>query len=197
MNEIMSLLVSAFLAVTIENTIFARALGTSTMVIAAKTKTQFWGFAISILMISTFSGMLTYVADTKLLSHDRDYLYMPIIYVMIVGLVYIFLLLILWKFAPNFFLQIKKFIHLSAFNCAVLGGLMLCSHNVSTFWGYVGFSIGTAGGFMFAAYMLSVVYDKLYSEKVPDSFRGYPAILIYVGILAMAFFGFSGYQISI
>ena len=41
-------------------------------------------------------------------------------------------------------------------------------------------------GFVVAAVFLAMAYKKLNSEKVPASFRGFPAMLIYLGIISMA-----------
>ena len=47
-----------------------------------------------------------------------------------------------------------------------------------------GFEAGI--GFILAAVILTAAYRKLNSAKVPSSFRGFPAMLIYLGIISMA-----------
>lgn len=197
MDTIAQVITVSFMAMFVENTIFARALGTSTMLIAAKNKNQFFGFGISITYITCITSAISYFADKIFLKSDSSYMYMPIVYVVIVGLVYILTLLVLWKFANKIFLSMKKFVHISSFNCAVLGALFLNSKNSDSFLGYVGFGLGTGIGFMIATYLLSVAYDKLYADDVPDSFRGYPLIMVYIGILSMAFYGLVGHQLSL
>jgi electron transport complex protein RnfA len=78
-----------------------------------------------------------------------------------------------------------------------LGALFLNSRHSDTLFGYIGFGLGTGVGFIIASYFLSIVYDRLFSEDVPESFRGYPLILIYIGILSMAFYGFLGHQLAL
>ena len=59
---------------------------------------------------------------------------------------------------------------------------------------YSGFSMSGAGifglksglGFFLTALMLSAVRERLYDEEVPETFRGFPAIMIYTGLLSMA-----------
>lgn len=181
-----------FIAVLSENIIFSHALGTSTMLIAAKNKNQFWGFGISITYITTLASILSYFADRLLLKSELSYMYMPIIYVAVVGIIYTVTLLILWRFFRKLFISAKKFIHISSFNCAVLGALFLNAQKGYSLLEYVGFGLGTGIGFMFATYLLSIAYDKLFSNDAPESFRGIPLTLVYIGILSMAFYGFSG-----
>ena len=197
MNTIAKIIMVSFVAMFIENTIFARALGTSTMLIAAKNKKQLVGFGLSITYITSVASAISYFADKLFLANESSYLFMPMIYVVIVGLVYILTLLILWKFVYRVFISMKKYVHISSFNCAVLGALFLNSKSSDTFLGYIGFGLGTGIGFMIATYFLSIAYEKLYSEDVPDSFRGYPLILVYIGILSMAFYGLIGHQLML
>ncbi|MEG0615200.1 MAG: Rnf-Nqr domain containing protein [Oscillospiraceae bacterium] len=197
METFMKIISIAFIAIFIENTIFARALGTSTMIIAAKNKKQLIGFGICITYISCTASILTYFADKYLLDYELSYLYMPILYVVIIGVIYIVTLLILWKFAYKIFISMKKFVHISAFNCAVLGALLINSKVSHTLLEYIGFGLGTGIGFMIATYFLSTVYTKLYSDDVPESFRGFPLVMVYIGILSMAFYGLVGHQLAL
>lgn len=186
----------AFVAIFAENIVFSRGLGTSTMLLAAKNNRQFLGLGLCITYICTASSMLSYIADKLFLNSETSYLYMPIIYIIIIGGIYILTLLIMWKWAYVIFVRMKKFVHFSVFNCAVLGALLLNAKNNSTFWEYAGFGLCTGIGFMIATYLLSIVYERLNSESIPDSFRGYPIVLVYIGIISMAFFGLVGHQLT-
>ena len=55
------------------------------------------------------------------------------------------------------------------------------------------FGLCSGAGFAAAAYMLSGVYGQLYSKDVPSVFRGYPAVMIFTGIIAMALYGILGH----
>ncbi len=197
METITKIIMASFAAIFIENTIFAKALGTSTLLLAAKNKVQFLGFGLSITYITSLSSVISFFADKMFLENESSYLFMPIIYVVIVGFVYILTLIILWKFAYRIFISVKRFVHISSFNCAVLGALFYNSRTSDTLLEYIGYGLGTGIGFMIPTYLLSVAYEKLYSNDVPESFRGYPLILIYIGILSMAFYGLIGHQLKL
>lgn len=53
----------------------------------------------------------------------------------------------------------------------------------------MGFKLGI--GFLVASYVLKIANVKLDSEEVPKSFRGYPILMIYIGIISMALYGVS------
>jgi electron transport complex protein RnfA len=101
--------------------------------------------------------------------------------------------MVVWRYFHKLFKQIKKFVHLTVFNCAVLGALFLNSQAGGGILSYIGYGLGTALGFSFAGYLLYIAYDRLNSELVPAAFRGMPIMIIYVGILSMALHAFAGY----
>ena len=191
METLMNMIIIALTAIIFENTIFTRAIGTSTIIIGAKNKKEIVPFGLSITYICTASSTLSFFADKFLLNKDSSVLIMPFVYVLIIGFVYITSLLIMWKWAYELFLKVKKFVHFSAFNCAVLGTLFLNRMESDTFLGYIIFGFCTGIGFFLASYLVAVSYEKLYSKAVPQAFRGFPATMIYIGILSMVFFAIS------
>lgn len=201
MSGITQFFLAALAAAFFENIIFTKALGASTMLAVARNRGQLLSFSLCITMMSVICCSLSFLADKFLLQNPNSYLYLPVIYVMMIALVYVLALLVLWKTSKPMFSKYKKIIHASAFNCAILGGLFLAAHRdwgaSASFVSYLGFGFGTGVGFSFASYLLSVVYDKLYSENIPEAFRGYPAMLVYIGILAMAFYGLAGYRLGV
>lgn len=190
------ILAIAFTAVFAENTIFYRALGTSTLTIVSRSRKNLLGFGLGVTYITAVMSLLTFFLNKALQLDENSYIYAPMVYIIILGTVYIITLLCLWRFAPRAFGKMKKYIHISAFNCAVLGALMLASERCESALEYFVYGFGTGLGFMLAVYLTSIVYERLYSEKTPYSFRGYPLLLIYIGILSMSFWGLSGYTLN-
>ncbi len=188
-------MMTAFVAVFVENTIFSRALGTSTLVVVARSRKNLFGFGLSVTYITALISVMTYFAD-KLLGGVNSYVYTPLVYILILGVVYILTLLCLWKFLPKLFYRMRKYIHISAFNCAVLGSMFLISKYCETLTDYFVHGLGIGLGFVAAVYLTAIVYDRIYSEKAPYAFRGYPLMLIYLGILGMAFWGLSGHTLN-
>lgn len=187
----------ALLAVFAENIVMTRALGTSTMLVASKNKSQLFGFGACITFMTTAASFIAYFADTLLGNSAYSYIYMPLLYVMIIGIIYIVTLLFLWKFAQKLFLSVKKYVHISSFNCAVLGAMFLSGKAGSGMIEYLGFGFGSGIGFVLATYLVAVGYQRLNSEEVPEAFRGYPVLLVYIGILSLAFYAVLGHGLTL
>lgn len=196
MEFIRNIILTAFAAIIVENTIFCRAMGTSTLIIVAKKRKNLLGFGISVTYMTALISVLTYFADKIFGVSGISYIYIPLVYTVILGIVYITTLLCMWRFAPRMFSRMRKYIHVSAFNCAVLGSMFLISKYCETLGDYFLHGVGIGLGFVLAVYITSAVYDRLYSEKAPYAFRGYPLLMIYIGILSMAFWGLSGHSLN-
>ena len=176
-----------------QNAIFTRALGTSTMMQISRNRKNLSGFFLCVVYITLVTGFICYFIDKLWSGSELAFIYTPLIYIVILGLIYIITLLCLWRLMYRVFGKMRKYVHISAFNGAVLGALFLNSKTCVTLPEYVAHSVGTGIGFVAAVYMASIVYDKLHSEDAPYLFRGYPLMLIYMGILGMAFFGLTKY----
>lgn len=197
MAIVSQIIAAAMVAIFVENIIFTRGLGMSSMLFASKNRSELFGFGVIITFITTVSGLLTYFPSRAMKNDAVSYIYMPLIFVLIISVVYIITLLFLWKFMHRVFQAVRKYVHVSAFNCAVLGALFLNFYSRASIWSFAGYGLGTGIGFLLATYLVGIGYKKLHSDKIPEAFRGYPAMLIYVGILSMAFYGIAGYNINI
>lgn len=186
------LFIIALNAIFLENMALTRGIGTSTMMVVSKNKKDLILFGLSITYICTTASVISFIIDLFKPSYEESIMYMPFIYVLAVAFVYIFTLLFLWKFLYRLFVRVKKFIHLSAFNSAVLSALFINNLRNDTLFEYIVFGLSTGIGFFIACYFLSVSYPKLSSPKVPAAFRGVPATMIYIGIVSMAFFVLTG-----
>ena len=121
---------------------------------------------------------------------------MPLLYVLTIAVIYIVTLVLIWRFLPQLFRSLKKYVHLSVFNCSVIGALFLCSQQGNDIFAYIGYGFGTGIGFLVAAYLLYAANARLNSSLVPAAFRGYPIMIVYVGILSLALYAFTGYSTS-
>ncbi len=184
-------IINDIIALLAANLILTQALGTSTMFIAASGRKNLVRTACVITLFTTVASAFTYFVDVYMPDSVRVYATL-ICYTLIIGVLYALFLTVLYLFGREKFEAYKKYIHISAFNCAVMGTLFTISgraaadpslRNTVTYF-LNGLEAGV--GFIIASLFLAAAFRKLNSEKVPASFRGYPAMLIYLGIISMA-----------
>ena len=183
-------LAAALLGIFIENAVFERALGISIVLYSARKTENMKGIFVSVLYVTTLSSMLTCLTDRYFSNWQYYNILIPFIYLFIISAVYLLTLVAVWRFFPNVFKKVKKYVHLAVFNCAVLGALFIQSQIGGTFASYVGYGVGTGVGFLLASYLLGAASERLNSKTVPAAFRGMPITLIYIGVISLALSAF-------
>lgn len=192
--DILARIVSvAMISVFVQNAIFDRAFGANVAIYASRRNSHVSGFAVGITAMTTAASLITFLLDGVLLPLEYGWLFMPLVYVAVMSVLYILFLLFLWGVFPDTFTKIKKYVHLALINCTVLGALFLNSSYGNDIWSYIGYGFGTGIGFFLACFLLNIAHEKLDSDKIPRVFRGYPIMLVYIGVISMAFYVLVGY----
>lgn len=186
----------AMIAIFLENTIFSRSLGTSTSLFAVRKKYNVFFFGLIMTVVIAASSVITYFLFPLVNRLAFSYYVIPAIFVAVIGAVYMVILLICTNVVKKHRNEVLSIIHVSAFNCAVLGALLLATNITDVSFGaFLGFGIGTGIGFTLATFFVRLAYEQLSSENVPESFRGFPITLIYIGIVSLAVYGLIGHEL--
>ena len=196
MEAFLDVISAALISIFVQNMVLERALGANVLLYASRKKEHVLGFAAAIAYVTTVSAPLIWLFDTLLGESGYYRVIMPLLYVLTIAVIYIVTLVVIWRFFPKLFKSLKKYVHLSVFNCSVIGALFLCSQQGNDILGYLGYGIETGIGFLVAAYLLYAASARLNSPLIPAAFRGYPIMIVYVGILSLALYAFTGYSTS-
>ena len=100
--------------------------------------------------------------------------------------------MIIQKTSPSLYQALGVYLPLITTNCAVLGVALTNVQKSYSFIQSVVNGIGISVGFTIAIIMLAGIREKIEHNDVPYSFQGSPIVLITSGLMAIAFFGFSG-----
>ncbi|MBP0982660.1 MAG: hypothetical protein J6A19_02945 [Oscillospiraceae bacterium] len=196
MEVLAKIIAVAMVSVFVQNAIFDRAFGSNVAIYASRKNGTVIGFTLGITAMTTIASVISFFVDQALLPTEFGWLFMPLIYAGIISVLYILGLLFLWRVFPKLFKKIRKYVHLAIFNCTVIGALFLNSNYGSDIWSYLGYGFGTGIGFFLACFLLNIAREKLDSEKIPKVFRGYPIMLIYIGVVSLAFYALAGYTVD-
>ncbi len=193
MISFMQMLLTALMAVSTENIIFAGGIGFSRVLRAArkpKTLGMYAGFVTLFSLISTVFGSLW---NPILMDSSMMIILRPVIFALIVAAVYIVAAYTLKSFLPGFYKQYGQILSPAAINTVVLSMPYVLKSFKLDLPNALGFAVGTGVAFFLAATVLAYTLDKYKNNAdMPKAFMGLPAVLIYVGILSMAFAGFTG-----
>ena len=154
-----------------------------------KTAAGMGGAVIFVITISSFVTGLIY--KFILIPTGFEYL-QTIVFILVIAALVQFVEMFLKKVMPPLYNALGVFLPLITTNCAVLGvALTNVQKSYSILEGVVN-GIATAFGFLVSIVLIAGIREKIEYNDIPEAFKGTPIVLVTAGLMAIAFFGFSG-----
>ena len=91
--------------------------------------------------------------------------------------------------------QLLRIVPLAALNSGVLGTVLVERTQSFTLGESLGFGLGSGLGYVLAVLLVTEARHRLRSKAIPKAFRGLPITLVYIGVLALAIYGFTGHSV--
>ena len=122
---------------------------------------------------------------------DMNYM-QTIVFILVIAALVQFVEMFLKKAMPPLYASLGVYLPLITTNCAVLGiAITNVQKSYTVLQGVVN-GFATAVGFTIAIVLMAGLREKMEYNDVPKYFQGFPIILLTAGLMAIAFFGFSG-----
>lgn len=192
----------AVIAIAAQNAVFTRAFGVSRLLRLVESGELSLGkFTLLLGGVLLVASPLAYVSDRLLAGLAVRVALRPLVFVLCSAIAYIVLLLVIglinYKFPIRSLKSYLAALPGATFNCCVLGTLLLTATGGYSLMQTIGFALGSAVGYGFALLIVSEGQRKIQNRNVPSTFRGLPITLLYIGIIALAVYGFTGHMPSI
>ena len=176
----------------VNNVVLSQFLGLCPFLGVSKNVKTSAGMGAAVIFVITIASFVTSVIYKGILvSLNLEFLQTIVFILVIAGLVQ-FVELFLKKSMPPLYEALGVYLPLITTNCAVLGVALTNVQKSYSILESVINGVGTSVGFTIAIVMLAGVREKIEHNDVPYSFQGSPIVLITAGLMAIAFFGFSG-----
>ena len=91
--------------------------------------------------------------------------------------------------------QLLRIVPLAALNSGVLGTVLVERTQSFTLGQSLGFGLGSGIGYVLAVLLVTEARHRLRSKAIPKAFRGLPITLVYIGVMALAIYGFTGHSV--
>ena len=115
-----------------------------------------------------------------------------IVFILVIAALVQIVEMFLKKFVPSLYKALGVYLPLITTNCAVLGvALVNVQKSYNVVEGTVN-GLATAIGFTISITLMAGIREKIEYNDIPKSFQGFPIVLLTAGLMAIAFFGFSG-----
>ena len=163
-----------------------------------KASASLGGAVIFVMTIASAVASLLY--DFVLAPLGLDFM-KTIVFILVIAALVQMVEIVLKKVSPALYQALGIFLPLITTNCAVLGVAMTVVTKEFTFGGEAHllnlgeslvYAFATSLGYGLAMVIFAGIREHLALNDVPKAFKGVPIALVSVGILAMAFMGFSG-----
>ena len=189
-------------AIFVNNIMLAQFLGTCPFIGVSNKLSTATGMSMAVCFVMTLATLVTYLLNKYLLlPFGLDFL-QTIAFILVIAALVQMVEIVLKKVSPSLYQALGIYLPLITTNCAVLGVAINVVTKQITFGGgpshmlnlgeAVVYSFATALGYGLAMVLFAGLREHLALNDVPKDFRGVPIAFITIGILALAFMGFSG-----
>ena len=192
-------------AIFVNNIVLAQFLGICPFLGVSNKLSTATGMSLAVCFVITLATLVTYLINKYLLlatgvfGVDLTFL-QTIAFILVIAALVQMVEIVLKKVSPSLYQALGIFLPLITTNCAVLGVAMTV---VSKEFSFVAggtlnlaqalvYAFATSLGYGLAMVIFAGIREHLALNDVPKAFKGVPIALISVGILALAFMGFSG-----
>ena len=155
----------------------------------------------AVCFVITLATLVTYLINKYLLLPFNLEFLQTIAFILVIAALVQMVEIVLKKISPSLYQALGIFLPLITTNCAVLGVAInvvtkeftfgQAAHMLNLGESLV-YAFATSLGYGLAMVIFAGIREHLSMNDVPKAFKGVPVALITVGILAMAFMGFSG-----
>ena len=177
------LLVIAVSSAFVSNVVLSQFLGICSFVGVSKkveTAAGMGGAVIFVITIASIAASLLY----KLIK--------TIVFILVIAALVQIVEMFLKKCMVSLYNALGVFLPLITTNCAVLGVALTNVQNDYTIIESVVNGVATAFGYTVAIVLLAGIRERIEGNDIPYNFQGSPIVLVTAGLMAIAFFGFSG-----
>lgn len=189
MKELLLILVASAI---VNNVVLSQFLGLCPFLGVSKKVETAAGMGGAVIFVLTISCFVTSVIYKLILAPTGFAYLQTIVFILVIAALVQFVEMFLKKQMPALYQSLGVYLPLITTNCAVLGiALKNISNNYNIIQSVVN-GLGTAIGFTIAIVIMAGIREKIEFNDIPKPFRGSAIVLVTAGLMAMAFFGFSG-----
>ena len=186
------LLIIAVGAAVVNNVVLSQFLGLCPFFGVSKKIETAAGMGGAVIFVITLSSLVTSLIYQFLLTPLNMEYMQTIVFILVLAALVQFVEMFLKKSMPALYESLGVYLPLITTNCAVLGVAVInVQKSYNVLQGTVN-GFATALGFTISIVLMAGLREKMEYNDVPKYFQGFPMVLLTAGLMAIAFFGFSG-----
>ena len=202
MKELLIILISS---AVVHNVVLSQFLGLCPFFGVSKKTETAAGMGAAVVFVITIASFVTgliykfILGNPNIMGGELSYLN-TIVFILVIAALVQFVEMFLKKAMPSLYNALGVYLPLITTNCAVLGVALTNVQNgyyddmsagMGLLTGVVN-GFATAVGFLVSIVLMAGIREKIEYNDISESFQGTPIVLVTAGLMAIAFFGFSG-----
>ena len=192
MSPAISPFILFFASVLTSNILLANFLGMCSFVAISRDFKAANGLGTAVVVVITISAAINWpLFHYVLVPLGLEYLRF-IVFIVVIAAVVQVLEMLIDRLSPALYMTLGIYLPLIVANCAVLGVILLLQLRNYNFLQSVVFGLGSGIGWWLAIISLAAIRKKVDASPVPAGLKGSGIVFITIGLMAMAFIGFSG-----
>ena len=188
------LLIIGISAAIVNNVVLSQFLGLCPFFGVSKKIETAAGMGGAVIFVITLSSFVTSLIYKYILAnpHVNMQFLQTIVFILVIAALVQFVEMFLKKSMPALYQSLGVYLPLITTNCAVLGVAVInVQKEYNVLQGTVN-GFATALGFTISIVLMAGLREKMEYNDVPKYFQGFQIVLLTAGLMAIAFFGFSG-----
>ena len=175
-----------------DNILMARFLGMCSCLGVSKKVDTSLGLGLAVMFVTASTAALNYLVYVYLLVPLRlEYLRL-IVFIVVIAAFTQLVEMIIERISEKLYNSLGIFLPLITVNCAILGISLFMLNKPYSFWQAFAFGLGGGFGWFLAIALIGGIREKINEAALPKGLAGPGITLVIIGIMALAFVGFSG-----
>jgi len=174
------------------NILLANFLGMCSFISISKNMQSSNGLGIAVTVVLTITGIINWLVLNYILIPTNLLYLRYIIFIIVIASVVQILEMIIDRVSQSLYMALGIFLPLITVNCAILGVALFIEIRQYSFWQTLLYSLGSGIGWWMAIVLLAAMRKKIEKSPIPETLQGTGITMITIGMMAMAFIGFSG-----
>ena len=191
MNGFIQVVITALAALTVENLLFSGGMGFSNALRAARHPKIIGMYSLLVTLFSLVSILVGSALNPLIPGSETLIFLRPSLYAFCAAAAYLIATFSVKLFFPGFYRKYGELLAPAAMNTVVLAMPYVQKAFKLSVLEALGYALGTGIAFFLAAMILAGAVTRQ-NKDMPKAFAGLPSMLIYIGILSLAFAGFTG-----
>ena len=190
------LLVIMFSQALINNYMLSRILGTCPFIGVSQQFETATGMSLAVVFVMTMASVITWLVQHFILNPMGMAYLQTVSFILVIAALVQLIEMVIKKNSPGLYRALGIYLPLITTNCAVLGVAII---NISSNYNLIESAVsGAAGGLGWglAIMLFAAIRERQRLAPISEAMQGFPIALVTTGLLAMAFLGFSGFDVA-